>query len=153
MSDFRGGLAFYLVAGPPWSVATDIRDIISTLICFAAVSFGIILTILRLISGSSSIHVTVGQGPWVSVGFRFFVSFFLGYRPAFLPSWPYFRVCVLVVVRLSTASARELGARVNPGWGYLAAARHCVYLGCAYAGPTTAPPCTSFLWLHFGREF
>ncbi len=44
-----------------------------------------------------------GQCPWVSVGFRGFWSFSLGCRPAFVPSRPYFRVCVPVAEFLSTS--------------------------------------------------
>ncbi len=43
-----------------------------------------------------------GQGPRVSVGFRCFWSLSLGSRLACPPSRPYFRVCVLVAVFLST---------------------------------------------------
>ena len=39
-----------------------------------------------------------GQDPWVSVGFRGFRSFSLGFRPALPPSRPYFRVCVSAAV-------------------------------------------------------
>ncbi len=40
------------------------------------------------------------------MGCRGFWSFSLGFRPAFLYPWPYFRVCVSVAVFLSTATSR-----------------------------------------------
>ncbi len=53
-----------------------------------------------------------------SVGFRCFWPFSLGSWPAFLPSRPYFRVCVLVAVSPSTKSPCMVGtfADVEPKW-------------------------------------
>ncbi len=46
-----------------------------------------------------------GQGPWISVGLRFWESFSLGSLPGFRPSRPYFRVCVLVAAFWSTETS------------------------------------------------
>ena len=47
----------------------------------------------------------VGAGSLSFSGFRCFWLFFLGSRPAFLPSRLYFRVCVPVTVFLSTETS------------------------------------------------